>query len=80
MTEQANAPAFLQRLVAAGRRLLAAMLRDPGRFDAPGDPEVPVREPRRGSPGGLNSAVALAEPQPPDDVVAVGRWRRDEIE
>ena len=75
MTEHAKAPAFLQRLIAAGRSLLAAMLRDPGRFDAPGDPGVPVREPRRRNPGGLNSSVALEEPQPPNDVRAVGRRR-----
>ena len=74
VTEHTDPPAFMDRLVAAGRRLLAAMLRGPARFDPPGEPEVPVREPRRRNPGGRNSSVALEEPQPPHDVLAIGRW------
>ena len=68
-----NAPAFLRRLVDVGRRLLASMLSEPGRFDGPGQPQAPVREPRPRSPRGLQSGVALQEPEPPEDVLAAGR-------
>jgi len=40
------------------------------------DPAVGVREPRRRGPGGRSSGVALAEPNEPSNVRAVGRDRR----
>ena len=43
MTEHTDPPAFMDRLVAAGRRLLAAILRGRGQFDPPGEPEAPVQ-------------------------------------
>ena len=43
----------------------------------PSDPFASVREPHRRKPGGLNSAVALIEPEPPQVVSAIGRlWRQ----
>jgi len=40
------------------------------------DPAVGVREPRRPGPGGRSSGVALAEPNEPSKVTAIGRDRR----
>lgn len=40
------------------------------------DPAVGVREPRRRGPAGRSSGVALAEPNEPSNVRAVGRDRR----
>jgi hypothetical protein len=68
-----NAPDFVIRLISLGRRVISAMFEESGRFDPPGEPDAPVREPRRRSPGGGGSAVALAEPVPPQDVLAVRR-------
>lgn len=54
---------------------LAALLRtwsppDPGPDE---DPSAGVREPRRGGPGGRESAVAVGEPEADTSTVAVGR-------
>ena len=70
-----NAPGFLERLINSGRRVLAAMLKQRGPSDPPGDPYAAVREPHRRNPGGRSSAVALAEPEPRNDVLAVGTVR-----
>ena len=67
-----DAPGFIERLVDAGRRVLASMFRRPGGFDFPNEPCAGVREPRRRTPGGRSSAVAVLEPDPPGDVRAVG--------
>ncbi len=54
------------------RRALAAI----GRWEPPADPLIPVREPRRRSPGDRGAAVAVAEPEPPVLVSAVGQLHR----
>jgi hypothetical protein len=54
------------------RRLVAALLNRLRPFSPPEDPYATVREPRRHSPSGRTSAVALAEPDPPKHVRAVG--------
>jgi hypothetical protein len=58
------------------RGLVAALLNRFRPFSPPEDPYAAVREPRRQSPTGRASAVALAEPEPPKQVLAVGRDRR----
>jgi hypothetical protein len=58
------------------RRLAAAVMhrRRPFHpFNPPSDPYVGVREPRRPTPGGRSSAVAVEEPPPSSRVRAVGR-------
>jgi len=58
------------------RRLAAAVMhrhRPFHPFNPPADPYVGVREPRRWSPGGRSSAVALDEPPPSSTAHAVGR-------
>jgi hypothetical protein len=58
------------------RRLAAAVMRRHRPFhpfNPPSDPYVGVREPRRWSPGGRSSAVALEEPPPSSTARAVGR-------
>jgi hypothetical protein len=59
-------------------RALAARLRRRGTdaISPPQEPAVGVREPRRRGPGGRSSGVALAEPNEPSNVRAVGRDRR----
>jgi hypothetical protein len=54
------------------RRIFAALLNRLRPFSPPEDPYAPVWEPRRRNPGGGNSAVALAEPEPLGRVRAVG--------
>ena len=55
------------------RRLAARLLFRPGSPDGPPqDPYAAVREPRRRNPGGRSSAIALAEPEPPSVVRAIG--------
>ena len=74
MTNQySDEPGFFERLVDAGRRVLASMFRRPGGFDVPGEPYAGVREPRPRGPGGRSSTMAVAEPDPDRDVRAVGR-------
>ena len=68
-----NANGFLERLINSGRRILGAMMKQRGPFVLPGDPYSLVREPRRRSTGDRHSSIALAEPEPPNDVSAVGR-------
>jgi hypothetical protein len=46
------------------RRILRALLNRLRPFSPPADPYAAVREPRRHNPGGRNSTVALAEPEP----------------
>ena len=57
------------------RRLAAAVMHRPPfhPFNPPSDPYLAVREPRRQTPGGRSSAVAVEEPPPPSHVRAVGR-------
>jgi hypothetical protein len=60
------------------RRLAAAVLRRQSPFhpfNPPSDPYAAVREPRRRSPGGRSSAVAVEEPPPASAVQAIGRNR-----
>ena len=52
------------------------MRRGTDAFLPPQDPLVGVREPRRRGPGGRSSGVALAEPNEPANVTAIGRDRR----
>ena len=54
------------------RRMVAALVNRPGPSRPPEDPYAAVREPRRRSPGGRGSAIALAEPQPLERVRAIG--------
>jgi hypothetical protein len=54
------------------RRLIAALLHGRRPFSPPEDPYAAVREPRRRNPGGRSSAIALAEPEAPTRVRAVG--------
>ena len=54
------------------RLMVAAILRRLGEYNAPEDPYVAVREPRRRTPGGRSSSVALAEPEPLKHIRAVG--------
>lgn len=58
------------------RRILARLLNTQPPFDPPLDPYAAVREPRRRSPGGRGSAVAVAEPEPPTSVHAVSQGAR----
>jgi hypothetical protein len=53
------------------RRIVAALLGKLPPFSPPEDPYAAVREPRRRTPGGRSSAVALAEPEPRRRVRAV---------
>ena len=58
------------------RRLAAAVMhrRRPFHpFNPPSDPYLAVREPRRRTPGGRSSAVAVEEPPPSSHVRAVGK-------
>ena len=58
------------------RRLAAAVMhgrRPFHRFNPPPDPYLGVREPRRRTPGGRSSAVAVEEPPPSRSVRAVGK-------
>ena len=55
------------------RRTLAAI----GQWEPPADPLTPVREPRRRPPGDRGASVAVAEPDPPVLVSAVGHSVRD---
>ena len=70
-----DAPGFLERLIKSGRRVLAALLQQRGPVDPPADPYAAVREPHHRGPGGRSSAVAVAEPEPGQDVAAIGRTR-----
>jgi len=54
------------------RRVVAMLLNRLRPFSPPEDPYAAVREPRRRNPSGRSSAVALAEPDPPKRVRAVG--------
>jgi hypothetical protein len=54
------------------RRLVAALLNRRRPFGPLEDPYAGVREPRPRKPGGRSSAIALAEPDPPKLVRAVG--------
>jgi hypothetical protein len=56
------------------RRLVAALLNRLRPFRPPEDPYAGVRAPRRHSPGGRSSAVALPEPDLPTLVRAAGAW------
>jgi hypothetical protein len=81
---------YLQRLVqlaawltgrrppSSGRWPLGELLRGwHPPLEPPPDPFAGVREPHRRKPGGRSSAVALAEPEPPQLVIATGRlWRQ----
>lgn len=59
------------------RRMVAALLNRRRRYGPPEDPSATVWEPRRRDPSGRSSAVALAEPEPPNNVRVVGRvWTR----
>ena len=64
----------LERLRAwlAGRR--------PPLGGAPHDPYAAVREPRKRGPGGRNSSVAVAEPEPDQFVSATARSRHHSSE
>jgi len=62
--------AYLKALAARLRRRISDV------WPPTEDPTVGVREPRRRSPGGRTSGVALAEPREPSNVHAVGRDRR----
>ena len=55
------------------RRIFAQLLNSQPPLDPPLDPYAAVREPRRRSPGGRGSAVAVAEPGPSTSVDAVSR-------
>jgi len=55
------------------RRLIARLLNK--RSGPPPDPEAPVGVPRRRAPGGRSSAAAVAEPETPNLVRAVGTSR-----
>jgi hypothetical protein len=57
------------------RRALMAL----GDWEPPPDPFIPVREPRRRSPDDRGTAVAVAEPDPPVFVAAVGDSVRDRL-
>lgn len=70
-----DAPGFLKRLINSGRRVLAALLQQRGPADPPADPYAAVREPHHRGPGGRGSAVAVAEPEPRQDALAVGHLR-----
>jgi hypothetical protein len=63
-------------MFALSRRLVAALLSRLKEFRPPedpfADPDAAVREPRRGSPAGRSSAVALAEPELRQRVGAIG--------
>ena len=55
------------------RRIMARPLNRPEpEAEPPQDPHTSVRQPRRGNPGGRSSAVAVAEPEPPGTVSAIG--------
>jgi hypothetical protein len=56
------------------RRTLAAL----GDWEPPADPFIPVREPKRRSPGDRGTAVAVAEPDPSVFVSARGERLRPE--
>jgi hypothetical protein len=55
------------------RRIVGALLNRRRPFGPPPDPYATVWEPRRRNPNGRSTAVALAEPEPPKRVQAVGR-------
>ena len=57
------------------RHVFTALLNRFRPFNPPPDPYAAVREPRRRSPSGRTSAVALAEPEPPTRVRAIGSDR-----
>jgi hypothetical protein len=61
------------------RRMVAALLHRFRPFNPPEDPYAAVREPRRPNPSGRSSAVAVAEPELPIQVRAIGAsgTRRD---
>ncbi len=66
-------PPSLRRPSARFKLLLALLLGwDPPPADPPQDPFAGVREPRKGGPGGRESAVALLEPEPDQFTEAVG--------
>ena len=54
------------------RRLVRALLHGRRPLSPPEDPYAVVREPRRRNPSGRCSAIALAEPEAPTRVRAVG--------
>lgn len=70
--------AMFERLLRAGRTLLRRALSNPGldvtRWHPPADPVdlAGVRVPKRTGPGGRHTAVALAEPDDPQDIHAIG--------
>jgi hypothetical protein len=61
------------------RRMVAALVNRFRPFNPPEDPYAAVREPRRGNPSGRSAAVAVAEPERPIRVRAIGAsgTRRD---
>lgn len=61
---------YFERLRRLAARLMSRGWPSP---DAPEDPFVGVREPRRRGPGGRSAAVALMEPEPDRSIEATGR-------
>jgi hypothetical protein len=57
------------------KRLANRLMNRGGFAEPPADPFARVRQPRRGRPGGRDSAIAVEEPEDPKQVQAVGRHR-----
>ena len=62
---------YLRKLAARVRKSLGPLF-PPGTALPPENPYAGVREPRRRGPGDRSSAIAVAEPDPPSRVKAVG--------